>query len=366
MARDLGHSDPRTFDEHFFNGLLDKTDVMGTFSAISTGVRGLLAVVHLFRQSSYKEKLEHSSEVHKNYICDMQGQLADYALVARTKHEALREALSLYNSQMQKKRTRRPSSNSILSRCDELEKFLEHGHVKACKATFVSLEKHFALRRKSSLHSPRFCIKLVKDERVFTFLRDQGHSGGALPITDAIQSNKGFESIKESGRYFFCNEIPVEAKANRYFNPRLRREGVAEYSPSWKWSIKRTCSLNQPIPDNAWVNCWSNGADPNGIPSAEQCYKSTLIVPMTLRYEQVSSEFWNEFVRHIDTENPFEKGSFGFLCMDCHEENYFDMDLDSKFGYVCADILSLFSVATYLYTSLSPAYRSARAILARV
>lgn len=122
--------------------------------------------------------------------------------------------------------------------------------------------------------------------------------------------------------------------------------------------------MDRPIPDNGWVNCWINGHEGNA-PSAEQCYKSTLILPMTLRYEQVSPEFWTVFEQCVDTANPFEKGSFGFLCMDCHEEDYFDMELDSKFGYVCADILSLFSVATYLYTSLSPAYRTATRILNR-
>ncbi|MBI5922980.1 MAG: hypothetical protein HY847_15210 [Betaproteobacteria bacterium] len=337
---------------------------MTTLSKFSLTARGILTGMHILRQSNYKEKFEHLSLVHKNYICEMQGQLADYALIARTKHEALREAVQVYDSRNGQNPKRRPSLKGVRRCLSQLTQFLEHGHAKACKATFDALKEHFSLGRKSNLHEPRFCIKLVRKGHVFTFLRDRGQSGGLQPITDAIQENTGFHSVGESGNFFFCNDIPTETKGGRYVNPRLRRECASDYSSSWRWSLKRACSRNQPAPDNNWINCWNGGADGSNA-AAEQCYKSTLIVPMTLRYSQVSHDFWTVFEQHVDAEHPFEKGSFGFLCMDCHEEDFFDMEIDSHFGYVCADILSLFSVATYLYTSLSPPYRKATTIMNR-
>lgn len=269
------------------------------------------------------------------------------------------------NTELTQAQKKPPSKAKIRSYLKELESFLEHGQAIACKTTFDSLKAHFSNRIKPNLFLPRYCIKLVDHDCVFTFLRDRGKSTeGRKPIKDEIAKNTGFQYIKDAGIYYLCNNIPEEAKLGRYINPRLRTQCAIDYSPSLIRSAKRACSLSKPVPDHSWINCWNKNENMEMALIAETCYKSTLIVPMTLRFDQVSIEFWDAFNQSVNTAHPFDKGSFGFLCIDSHEEDFFEQGIDSNFGYVCADMLSLFYIATFLYTSLSPAYGKASSILA--
>lgn len=338
---------------------------------ISIAIRGALATLNLLRQKDYKERHEHLSTSIKKHICELQGQLAEYFFLGGEHHKNLRMAVQDYKAAVTEKQhsklTRAESRDIRSKRADvkkrlgELESFLKNGQAKACKTTFDSLSSYFLPRKKENYFEPRFCIKLVKGGNVFAFSRSTGSGSKQQPMKDAIESNSGFKYIAETGNFYFCNDIPSAAKQLSYMNPRLRSEAVGSYENSLLWKIKHLFSFSEPCPDMAWVNCWNANIDNGQVPHPEQCYKSTLIVPMTLKHDQVSGHFWDMF--NGKSNGNFEKGSFGFLCLDCHEKDFFERDIDSRVGYVFADLLSLFFVATYTFSSLSETYKEAISLI---
>lgn len=336
---------------------------MQPLSKISQAARGALGVWNLLRQRDFKERHAHLSNSLKKHICLIQGQLAEYFFLGGEYHKTLR--VSVNNYKLAKDDAEKESTIIEIKKNQEiLKSFLKVGQAKACKTTFDSLTEYFQPRFKQNLHEPRFSIKLIQKGEVFAFLRSNGSANSTQPIKDAIEKNTGFKYIQETGAYYFCNDIPGAAKSMSYNNPRLRNDGVATYENTISWKSKRVFSFNEPIPDKNWIACWNSGINNGSTATPQQCYKSTLIVPMTLKHDQVSVQFWNLFNEKNITIPDSEKSSFGFLCLDCHEENYFDRETDSRVGYVLADLLSLFFVVTYTFESLSETYNEASSILA--
>ncbi len=111
--------------------------------------------------------------------------------------------------------------------------------------------------------------------------------------------------------------------------------------------------IGQKETDIDWQNCWEKFT--NQTPCPNSFYKSTLVIPMTLRNETFSREF-EKLVLNGDKNKANKKTMFGFLCIDHRHTDYFNLDSDVRIGYIFADILSLFLIVRKICIIKSPIY----------
>ncbi len=150
-----------------------------------------------------------------------------------------------------------------------------------------------------------------------------------------------------------CQDIPKEAKSGEYFNPRLIKEAVSNYTPENR--IKRCMrTKNKVYIDENWINCWKRAGTEDGQsikPHYRTCYKSTLIIPLTLWNNKLDKRFLQKF--NIKNVN---RTIFGYLCFDHIETDYFNPVVDVDFGYIFADILSLYLLVRFIFVNQSATY----------
>jgi hypothetical protein len=170
-----------------------------------------------------------------------------------------------------------------------------------------------------------------------------------------IESNTGFEQVYKSGKYYLNNNIPDEVKQSRYKNPRLNEAKAIKYTHMlnrWeKFKIKKFKK-----PDEKWIDCWEEIRKPDGStyrPNPEACYKSTIIIPMTLRENKYGNP---EFFKRFRIQDDTERAIYGFLCIDHHQEDFFEQEPDQRIGYIFADIMSLYLITHLTYTRYSKTY----------
>src|SRR5205085_1029937 len=154
-----------------------------------------------------------------------------------------------------------------------------------------------------------------------------------------IEGNTGFLSVKDSGRYFLENDIPNSARRGRYRNPRLdvsRLNSVSTGARLPWWTSDW---------DSYWVDYSRDKAGDRSF------YKSTLIVPLTLRNNALSKEF----ISSVNLEG-IDRYIFGYLCLDHRDSHYFDESTDIDIGYIFADLMSVFVFHRMVYTDLSKTF----------
>lgn len=200
---------------------------------------------------------------------------------------------------------------------------------------FEILHSYFCGR---SSDEPRICIKgnfkTHHRDVIVSVFRD---SEVSYQSDSDISENTGFSSIAKNGKYFICNSIPKAAAQGLYINPRLQVNKIINESSS-----KKAKELSR-----KWREAWKDGdkdLDPKSF------YKSTLIVPMTLWNNELSSEF-----RKKINISDIGRTIFGFLCIDHVDEDYFIED-DVRVGYVFADLLSQYVFHRSVYTDLSETF----------
>ena len=82
------------------------------------------------------------------------------------------------------------------------------------------------------------------------------------------------------------------------------------------------------------------------------CYKSTLIIPLTLWNNKLAKLFVEKF-----NMKDVERTIFGYLCFDHIETYYFYEDFDVNAGYIFADLLSLYLLTYIIYIEQSTTYK---------
>lgn len=170
-----------------------------------------------------------------------------------------------------------------------------------------------------------------------------------------VDANSAFEYIHATGNYYFCPDIPERVKKQEYKNPRLIISNALEYKkPSFRRLRERFFSG----PDREWMKCWSTPVVRSSrltLPP-EACYKSTLVVPMTLYNNQLSAEFRDLFrVKDISPQS-----IYGFFCLDNHMRYYFNDNEDVCMGYIFADLLSQYLITKLIYTENSETFSKAK------
>lgn len=227
----------------------------------------------------------------------------------------------------------------------ELSGYLVDKLIDATKINIKYIHEYFNGR---SSQPPRIVIKAYENGKIVDIYRQTNDY-----FTEyALDRNSGFKHVYDYGKYFFCNDIPTMASKDKYINPRLNNQKVRDYFSS----IAAVEVINL---ENIWVDCWAqnrSAADqPPTSPSRESCYKSTMIIPMTLlNNEGLSDEFKTKFEipRYSEAGEP-GRAIYAFLCFDHPEINYFHEDIDSQIGYIFADILSLYFIERLNYTKFS-------------
>lgn len=111
--------------------------------------------------------------------------------------------------------------------------------------------------------------------------------------------------------------------------------------------------------DVAWMNCWENVhvGQAAEAPPHDSCYKSTLIVPMTLRghVNRADDMFADQFGL-ADAE----RAIFGYLCLDHVCTDYFFDVRDVNVCYIFADLMSFYLMTLINYVNKSATYCSAK------
>lgn len=269
-------------------------------------------------------------------VCFHQGELAQYFCLAAELHKKLRLAVE----------SSHPDKETIRERHLALTDFLNRNLDRIWVRTQADLHDYFD-RGQRSKNRIRCCIKStrVRDDKeyIVPVFRDFN-----VPYDSSclVELNTGFRRIKETGRYFICSDIPAWAKAHKYVNPRLDGDRVNLYRPP------NFLHRIQKKPDQAWCMCWKQDGETPNAPL--DCYKSTLIIPMTLINNQSDPQF-----QRITAIGQVGRTHFGFLCFDHQEAGFFNDGPDVEIGYIFADLLSLYFITRLVFVSLSSTYKKA-------
>jgi len=271
----------------------------------------------------------------KDFICYNQGEYAQYNFLVSLRHQKLKKARS---------------KDDIKAKLDSLNKFVFSQADAVFTKNFEIIKKFFSERDKEL---PRVCVKCHDDKKqiVDVFRDRQAYINKPYHISD----NTGFNEVYKTGEAYLNNDIPRTAMKGLYKNPRLHIGAAKNYIVSKSFSPQG--------PDTTWNNCWNPTIEAGTeTPSpAESCYKSTLIVPMTLLNNELSDEFKVAFKidkKQVDLVDEKPRAIWGYLCLDHVERDYFKKDMDAALGYIFADMLSLYLITKLTYTEYSKTYIS--------
>ncbi|MBI5870015.1 MAG: hypothetical protein HZB44_03515 [Actinobacteria bacterium] len=303
-----------------------------------------------FIPSKKKRKLIERLELVRKTVCFNQGALAQYSFVAGEKHRVIKDQL----------RNQEHSQIDIAKLQEDFEKltdFINWDLWGAAKRNFEFIHEYFAGYSK---FRPCMCIKVSFNDEIIEIFRDfEGIS--STVSRHPIESNVGISEANELGSYYLCNNIPKEVrKEGGYRNARLNHERASQYRSFFLKDFFFNITGRQ---DKKWVNCWKEmeGSDEKMHKQpAETCYKSTLIIPMTLRNNELSWEYRNLWGLN---NREGARAIFGFLCIANHKKNYFNKNTDISMGYALADLLSLYLIERLTYTSHSRTYSDVEQML---
>lgn len=215
----------------------------------------------------------------RKVVCYNQGMLAEYGFLASEKHKKLKDYLHTENR----------DKEQVIALTNDLELFTNGQLMNVAIENFKYAKAYFKGRSRRNV---RVCIKIPDDnEAIVPLFRDTEY----MPNKEyPLDANTGFSDIaRNTGVHFLQNDIPAAVKNQEYKNARIRLQSALTYQAS-NW-LKRWLSKE---PDKAWIDCWERIEGPGGeliTPPTEACYKSTLIVPMTLKNNQLTPEFKENF-----------------------------------------------------------------------
>jgi len=277
------------------------------------------------------------------FICYNQGKYIQFEYLLGLKHKLLKAEL--------KENGHNP--DKVKEHHDEILRFTHSELKNISTQNFEFILEYFEIVKKSKL-LPRVCIKGANQEKVVDLFRNK--RGPYYVTGHPVKSNSGFAHVFREGIWFLENDIPSQAKEGRYVNPRLDDQRVRNYNKTF--GVK----LNKEKIDVNWMDCWVKNDD--ATPALrESCYKSTLIIPMTLRNNEVSDEFIKKF---FTNEFSKDRTIWQFLCFDHPVTGYFDDKRDKRIGYIFADILSLYFIAAFIHTENSENFEKAAEIIKKM
>lgn len=282
---------------------------------------------------------------------DFQDSFSQYILLAGEKHKRMRIELEAQS----------PTADiQVLKKYkDDLVDHLNIEFSYACQRCIARLGEYFVAR---SSVQPRFCIKIQAEGNVSDFYRD-GPPPSANLVTLPAKENAAFVHCLDHRDAFLCNDIPLAIYESWYWNKRIARECAIRYvSNSAHNGHDAAHDGNHTlIGDTEWDRCWDLDLPSDERPSPLTHYKSTLVIPLSLARAELKQEVRQMFL----AAEPIESLTFGFLCLDHRETEYFDKENDENIGYFVANLLSLYMMAQAMYTKNSKIFMRAVDELAR-
>ena len=296
-------------------------------------------IIKLFRSEGIKttsdiagQALKRTIDATHGLVTYHQKGIIEYIFSSSKKHKALREELS--KTVFQQRR--------LQGLLDDLTDHLNMGFFEACAASFTHLHAHF---RDRSRTPPRISIrgsfKTTGSASVVTIFGDSVKYGDTHLF---INDDTSLQASASTGRYFFCNDLV---------------EGVAEgiYSNSYiKNDVVRNVLSTSPVMgrfalERRWNTIWSKFQEKGG---SRPPSKSILVIPITLFSTHINSDF----LQRIDVSDESQL-IFGFICFEHDDVGYFIRDIDIPFGYVAADLLSVYAFHRMKYLDFSEVYKKA-------
>ena len=308
------------------------------------------------------------------FICENQLRLSQHTFIASEKHKRVKVCMSELEGfwETDKKVTKNLTNPSLISdkrvielneelsdSLTDLETYLHSTFKDASEFAFDYALKFFSHRFSVM---PRACVKVIAGEKIISLFRRPSSVAQSLDIN--INESTAFEKIASGARYFLCNNIPAGIKDGEYQNVKIIKERVIDYEKSEPDQISLS-GESAYAPDEKWAKCWKeiilveDGKEKVISYPIDSCYKSALVIPMSLTTGRLDKQFMSHF--RISTDS--SKAIFGFLCFDHQNTSFFDESIDSKFGFILADILSLYLIQQLTYTQYSSAYFQAVSLL---
>ena len=271
-----------------------------------------------------------SSAIFREMTCFHQGRAMQYWCYASWLHRSFKNAIN-----------EGAAEDTIEQQRVALLDYLQHDLQQVALGTFRIIKKYFAQREEEyGKIAPRICLKGFDEDKCLVDLAREQGMAHARPV--ALSKNSGFAHVVETGTPFLANDLVTDLV--HYSNPRLIREKVLALDKRLK---DNDCSHE--IDKQDWIECWENGAK-----DAQSCYRSTLIIPLTLKNNiGLLPDFRNAFGGGKEDDS---RMIYGALCFD-HVSPQFFRHEDIDFGYVAADWLSLYLLTLINYTANSTTFK---------
>jgi len=302
------------------------------------------------------------SKLIRDVMCFNQGEIIQYFYTAGEMHKEMKDNY------------RQENIENAIKKKESLKGFLDRVFKTILIKNYEHAKLIFALE-KGPYNPPRMCFKYNYYEQPggeqYIGTYNIGQEAYRSSFKCRVQENSASAFVEENGFYYFNNDLPSEAKAKNYKNPRLDLDKVDVYTPPHNLKSFVPFANCQPT-DVSWTKCWKMYDGNNGqrmSPPAVSCYKSTLVVPSTLKNNNLFPQFWgmiaekgnkSDFFRLNDKFKPqsvVESLVYGYFCMDNPEIGYFNEGFDVDFGYFFADIISIYYVISSTFTTLSEVYK---------
>ena len=283
-------------------------------------------------------------QILKEIVCYNQGKIAEYMYMQQSYSTKLSNEFSeLFQ-------------NAKKENVDNLENILKEYKTKSINFLETCINKNLEYIQQSFLKrhtdNPRGCVKLLSPELK---LIDAYRNQKTKPYK--YTENTGFyQIIDNKEKYYLNNNIPEAVKNARYKNHRIDTKAAKNYTTTI--SNKFSKIRKKSYVDQEWINCW-NSYEQKHQPQNNECYKSTLIIPMTLINNELSSDFKMDFFQKQETK---DKTILGFVCLDHLEIDYFNIN-DANIGFIIADLLSIYFIIDYKMRNHNENYTSTTHLL---
>lgn len=286
------------------------------------------------------------SELLKEFVCYNQGKFASYSFELGELHKIIKNELN----------SEKPDLSKLKENCIKLLNYSIDQFKSEVKYNYNEYIMRYFKNRAE--YMPRMTVKACNNKQSIDLFRLHKRYFTNYESNE----NRGFQRIFSTGKYFLCNNIPLETAKGDYYNPRLKSIKVVSYINYMKeHSLNEHKAKHDNTAKKLWMDCWVNEGiedDKREVridPTHEECYKSTLIIPITL----INSEISNNLRAHFDipkvelSQDEIARSIYAFLCFDHQDISYFIKDIDVKIGYLFADILSLYLLDCLRYTKYS-------------
>ncbi len=285
----------------------------------------------------------------RDLICAHQGDFIQYLYTAGELHKKLGDALA----------AAAPDRDQAALFARSLSDYMDRELYRIAHLGFAHMLKYFQGR---SPGPPRICIKAT---------RQRGQEQIVFPLVRAervcyrseypVAAHTPFQLVQRHGRFVRIPDIAGAIYNGTYENARIDTAKARAY---FARSRQEAGCPKMPTPDPAWMDCWlTEPADRECPPEPRSCYRSLLVVPITLWNNELNDDFRQELDRKLKDTHDIAHGIgryiFGYVCLDHVETDYFRSESDVDVGYMLADLMSQYMILGMLYMDLSARFQAA-------